>query len=270
VRILSRHWDDETDCLGAAFWDVLVFELLRPAQTETLHEVATALSRVRLLRRRQHNAQASARDITEAVVVAVEVASGNEECAVGQITQADGDGREDRPPKCQSNDNQYKCGVFLENLIDEHPITWLGALPDALKKVSPSEYKEILGKDISPESFNNHTCDITAANSRCYATLAKFKGDPLDSCEKNLVNTKSTETVGDYLCNQVKRWLRNDADFKVNGRDNIKIPIYYSSCGGEWTHVTSGGAGLYVDEPLCCKPDGTFRRCDGSDYNLTC
>merc|ERR1719422_1279110 len=115
-----------------------------------------------------------------------------------------GDGKPGKPPKCQSRDNQYKCGVFLEALITEHPITWLGALPDALKKVTPAEYKEILGEDISPESFDNHNCDITAANSRCYATLAKFKGDPLDSCEKNLVNTKSTQTVGDFLCGQVK------------------------------------------------------------------
>ena len=32
--------------------------------------------------------------------------------------------------------NQYKCGVFLENLRRGVPITWLGALPDALAKVS--------------------------------------------------------------------------------------------------------------------------------------
>merc|ERR1719450_1632216 len=56
-----------------------------------------------------------------------------------------GDGKPGKPPKCQSRDNQYKCGVFLEALITEHPITWLGALPDALKKVTPAEYKEILG-----------------------------------------------------------------------------------------------------------------------------
>merc|ERR1711913_9269 len=113
-------------------------------------------------------------------------------------------------------------------------------------------------------------CDITAANSRCYATLAKFKSDPLDSCEKNLVNTKSSQTVGDFLCGQVKRWLRNDAVFKANGRDNIRIPIYYSSCGGNWTQVSPGGEGLYVDEPLCCTSVGSFRRCDGSSFKDTC
>ena len=67
--------------------------------------------------------------------------------------------------------SQYKCGVFLEELVSDFPITWLGALPDALKKVTPAEYKEILGEDIAPESFENFNCDITAANSRCYATV---------------------------------------------------------------------------------------------------
>jgi len=181
-----------------------------------------------------------------------------------------GDGKPGRPAKCRSNDSQYKCGVFLEELVSDFPITWLGALPDALKKVTPAEYKEILGEDIAPESFENFNCDITAANSRCYATLAKFKSDPLDSCEKNLVNTKSSQTVGDFLCGQVKRWLRNDADFKANGRDNIRIPIYYSSCGGNWTQVSAGGEGLYVDEPLCCTSVGSFRRCDGSSFKDTC
>lgn len=69
---------------------------------------------------------------------------------------------------------------------------------------------------------------------------------------------------------QVRRWLRRDEDFKANGRDNIRIPIYYSQCGGDWTPVTSGAEALYVDEPLCCSPDGSFRRCDGSDYRTSC
>ena len=35
--------------------------------------------------------------------------------------------------------------------------------------------------------------------------MSKFKSDPLDSCDKNLVNTKSSQTIGDYLCQQVMR-----------------------------------------------------------------
>ena len=63
------------------------------------------------------------------------------------------------------------------------------------------------------------------------AKMTKFISEPLDSCNKNLVNTKQSQTIGDYLCQQVRRWLRNDADFKANGRDNIQLPVYYSQCG---------------------------------------
>merc|ERR1711862_114533 len=38
---------------------------------------------------------------------------------------------------------------------------------------------------------------------------------------------------------QVRRWLRRDSDFKANGRDNIRIPIYSSHCGQDWTPVTN-------------------------------
>ena len=71
---------------------------------------------------------------------------------------------------CVGSD-QYKCGVFLEDLTESRHLTWLGALPDALKRVSKEEYREILGPGIEPESFENFNCDITAANARCYATV---------------------------------------------------------------------------------------------------
>ena len=92
----------------------------------------------------------------------------------------------------------------------------------------------------------------------------------MDSCKKNLVNTKGVETVGDFLCGQVRRWLKNDADFKANGKKNIKIVFHYSQCGGEWAAVNSEGAELYPEEPLCCSAEGLFYRCDGSDYNKIC
>jgi len=172
--------------------------------------------------------------------------------------------------RCRAAPNTYKCGVFFEDLTSRKPITWLGALPDALKKVKKDDYQEILGENITPESFKNFNCDTTAANARCYTTLQKFKNERLDSCEKNLVNTKAGGTVGDYLCGQVRRWLKNDADFKANGRDNIKIPFYYSSCGEDWTPISSDGNNLYTDEELCCTSDGLFRRCDGSAFETEC
>ena len=191
--------------------------------------------------------------------------------AVSAVAFCPGEGKNGKNKRCVANENQYKCGVFLEQLISQSPITWLGALPDALAKVdSQADIDEILGTGITPASFENFDCDATAANARCYTTMSKFKSDPLDSCEKNLVNTKSSQTIGDYLCQQVRRWLRRDSDFKANGRDNIRIPIYSSHCGGDWTPVTNGGQTLYVEEPLCCNPDGTFRRCDGSSYNQSC
>ena len=33
--------------------------------------------------------------------------------------------------------------------------------------------------------------------------MTKFKSEPLDSCNKNLVNTRASQTIGDYLCQQV-------------------------------------------------------------------
>ena len=100
--------------------------------------------------------------------------------------------------------------------------------------------------------------------------MKKFKSEPLDSCDKNLVNTKSGGTIGDYLCGQVRRWLKNDDDFKANGKDNIKIPFYYSQCGEDWTPISDGDNTLYTDEELCCSKDGLFRRCDGSAFATEC
>merc|ERR1712168_455320 len=42
----------------------------------------------------------------------------------------------------------------------------------------------------------------------------------LDSCDRNLINTGGSTTVGDYLCGQVRRWLRNSASFKSGGIRN--------------------------------------------------
>eukprot|EP00092_Neocalanus_flemingeri_P012010 GFUD01012947.1.p1 GENE.GFUD01012947.1~~GFUD01012947.1.p1 ORF type:complete len:204 (-),score=63.52 GFUD01012947.1:112-723(-) len=173
--------------------------------------------------------------------------------------------------RCLAKNNTFKCGVFFEDLVDSKPITWLGALPDAIKKVKEDEYQDILGENVTPESFNQFSCDPVAANSRCYTMLTKFKSNALDSCDKNLVKTKSGETIGDYLCGQVRRWLKRDQDFQDKGKDNIKMPFYYSQCGEDWTPITDGeGGALYSDEELCCTPEGLFRRCDGSDYQKEC
>merc|ERR1712061_289705 len=52
--------------------------------------------------------------------------------------------------KCAAGDNSYKCAVFFENLTPGRPLTWIGALPDALKKAtSQEEVRDILGADVT-------------------------------------------------------------------------------------------------------------------------
>merc|ERR1712083_1169553 len=193
-------------------------------------------------------------------------------CLLAAIVQAKFCPGEKNGDKCVAGDKAYKCAVFFENLTSKRPLTWIGALPDALKKAkNKQEAQEILGADVTEESFNNFPgCQASAANARCYTTLNKQRSTPLDSCDRNLINTSGSETIGDYLCKQVRRWLRNDDNFKANGIRDLKLPFYYSACEGDWTPVNSEGENLYADEPLCCNPDGTFFRCSGEPYNETC
>ena len=71
--------------------------------------------------------------------------------------------------------NTYKCGVFMENLTTTRPITWLGALPDALGRVQQEDYQEILGANVTPESFKHFNCDVTAANASCYIMVRAYQ-----------------------------------------------------------------------------------------------
>merc|ERR1712007_263196 len=193
-------------------------------------------------------------------------------CTVLAIVQAKFCPGEENKNQCVAGDKAYKCAVFFENLTSKRPLTWIGALPDALRKAkNKEEAAEILGADVTEESFNNFpSCADTTANARCYATLKKQSGVPLDSCDRNLINTSGSQTIGDYLCKQVRRWLKNKKDFKKNGIRDLKLPFYYSACKGDWTPVSSNGEALYADEPLCCNPDGTFFGCSGESFNQFC
>jgi len=77
--------------------------------------------------------------------------------------------------KCRAGDNSYKCAVFFEGLTDSRPLTWIGALPDALKKArNKGEVAEILGKDVTEASFRELTsCDGKTANARCYTIVSR-------------------------------------------------------------------------------------------------
>ena len=68
-----------------------------------------------------------------------------------------------------------KIAVFFENLTPSRNLTWIGALPDALKKArNKGEVAEILGKDVTEASFRELTsCDGKTANARCYTIVSR-------------------------------------------------------------------------------------------------
>jgi len=82
--------------------------------------------------------------------------------------------------QCRAGDNSYKCAVFFEGLTSSRPLTWIGALPDALKKArNKGEVAEILGKDVTEASFKELTsCDGKTANARCYTIVSKTLSSP--------------------------------------------------------------------------------------------
>jgi len=193
-------------------------------------------------------------------------------CMVLAIVVAKFCPKEKAKDKCVAGANAYKCAVFFEDLTSRRPLTWIGALPDALDKAKDQEeVKEILGAGVTKDGFNNFpSCDATTANARCYATLNKQSKVKLDSCDRNLIKTSKSQTIGDYLCAQVKRWLKKSSSFKKDGIKNLELPFYYSSCKGDWTPVSSEGVKLYTAEPLCCFGNGTYFNCDGSKTNQKC
>jgi len=77
--------------------------------------------------------------------------------------------------QCVAGDNAYKCAVFFENLTPKRPLTWIGALPDALEKATnQEEVKDILGADVTRESFDDlPTCEGKTANARCYTIVSE-------------------------------------------------------------------------------------------------
>merc|ERR1712012_196367 len=165
--------------------------------------------------------------------------------------------------KCKAKKASYKCGVFFKDLSPKVPLAWLGALPEAVVRAR---------KEGATDNFE---CGDVGANTRCYAQMQKVRDEDYDSCGKSLVRKKwsdqADETMGDYLCGQVHRWLKRNSDYKQNGRDNIEIAFMYSQCGEDWKQVESSISGpLKPKENLCCTKDGKFRRCDGSPFKNSC
>jgi hypothetical protein len=58
------------------------------------------------------------------------------------------------------------------SFLQSRALTWIAALPDALEGKDQEVIDEILGKDITPASFENKaTCDGKAANAFCYTLV---------------------------------------------------------------------------------------------------
>merc|ERR1712105_96954 len=141
--------------------------------------------------------------------------------------------------RCAAGDKAFKCGVFFYNLQGDGNLQFLAELPKALKKTKKEYWPEILGDNITPATFeDNINCDATtgakAYNSRCYGMFQNIVDKPLDSCDRNVLVGKAGQTVGDYLCGQVRRWLKRDSDFQANGRRDIEIRFGYSFCKNDW------------------------------------
>jgi len=88
--------------------------------------------------------------------------------------------------------------VFFEDLTSKRPLTWIGALPDALEKATnQDEVKDILGADVTRESFDDlPTCEGKIANARCYTIVSELK----------LFRFEIIENVFSWTDRQTWRW----------------------------------------------------------------
>jgi len=186
---------------------------------------------------------------------------------------------------------QYKCAVMYENLPNKYgngtyELTWLGALPDALRRKSirdstDPELKASFGGveaksfwwRASQEDYATAKCNAVRASSKCYAAMIEPTENAFDKCAVNIINEKGKQTFGDSLCQNLKSAGLLGAG-NVDKIKNINIGMYYSMCGGDWQVIESEGVPLRLKEPLCCKRDARdklfkFERCDGSPFKTS-
>ena len=91
--------------------------------------------------------------------------------------------------------NQYKCGVFLEDLIPGFHITWLAGLPDALVKVG--RYCTCIGSQGSIKKCREFS--LTGWIKGVLPHLRIFLQKYLDILVKLLLSSSTRQTLKRYL-----------------------------------------------------------------------
>jgi len=182
--------------------------------------------------------------------------------------------------ECRAKKEQFKCGIFFENLLGGNEIKWIGALPDAIAKTrrkDPQLIKQIIPKvnrkPVEEGYFETWSskCDTDEANSKCYLLLDQIADDPLDSCKKTVGNLEGTDTIGNQLCGQARRFLSGAKKDISKGLKDQKLSMYSSTCTKKWDPVNSDVNGnLSVAEELCCDASWRYYKCDGSTFNESC
>merc|ERR1711915_183476 len=172
--------------------------------------------------------------------------------------------------ECRATENKFKCGIFFQDLLGKGEIKWIGALPDAIRRVkkNPEKIGEIFpkynGKPLETSNFNLDTCDgaVEKANRECYLLMSQKNKEPLSSRDATLGNLEGDDKIGNQLCAQAKRFLQKDGQSTENGLNRQIISFYSSTCNGPWQPVTSSTDGhLKVVEPLCCDKNWNHIEC---------
>jgi len=176
--------------------------------------------------------------------------------ALSDLTQAQNSKwcpREVNNNRCRSPQGKFQCGLFFDNLLGDGDILWITALPGAFRQVAKKDHDKIFprldGKPLKESDFNSNNCGN--ANNVCYALFDQIKSKSLASTEETIGNLSGKKSAGDALCEQAQRFLKNRGIKK--DVLNQKVSFYFSSCGSEWTPVSSTLNGrLAMEERLCC------------------
>jgi len=201
-------------------------------------------------------------------------------------------GRPIRDPKnCRSSLGQYKCAVFYKDLPrkrdrnSKKPLSWIGGLPDALRKEAVKNNPDVRATfgNLEPRNFwykkseEQTYCTDLLANSRCYVAMQDPAERKLDECEVNIINDLGDETLGDLLCDNLISGGWVDKSYaQKNDINNIDFGFYYSACGGPWKAVSYEENGKKINlegkEKLCCTWKNNkymYKRCDGSPFDTS-